>query len=57
MEGKPLSVNNMSGLFMSSIKGNGVIEGPTASTLFGADTVQQSIKIKWKITDSFQATR
>ena len=51
MKGKPLSVNNMSRLFMSSIKGNGVTEAPTASTLFGADTIQQSIKVKRKITD------
>lgn len=57
MEGKLFSVNNMSGLFMSSIKGNEVIQAATASTLFGAVTIQQSIKVKWKITDCFQASR
>lgn len=38
MEGKPVCVNNISKLFLPSIKGNGVSGAATASTLFGAVT-------------------
>lgn len=39
MEGKPVSVNDISKLFLPSIKGNGVSGAATASTLFGAVTI------------------